>query len=136
MLLHIKQNVLAESELNQKKVEVISSKVLTKDLINGYKILNSAKYFSLAIFQNYLVFIPAKKYNKYFSGTTPINSWKSNGISEENSGNITKTSSNFAPIFVKHHVLPDVHFKGHCLINNIYIPKKVINLYNSYILNP
>ena len=26
----------------------------------------------------------AKKYIKYFSGTTPINFWKTNGISEEN----------------------------------------------------
>ena len=29
---------------------------------------------SLGIFQNYLVFIPAKKYSKYFSGTTWIES--------------------------------------------------------------
>ena len=28
--------------------------------------------------------IPAKKYIKYFSGTTRINSWKSKGISKEN----------------------------------------------------
>ena len=36
-----------------------------------------------------------------------------------------------------HHVLPDVNFNGHCLINNnISIPKKVINLYISYLLNP
>ena len=34
------------------------------------------KYFSSGIFQNYLVFIPDKKYIKYFSGTTRINSWK------------------------------------------------------------
>ena len=39
------------------------------------------------IFQNYLVFIPAKKYTKYFGGTTEIDLWKSNKISE---GNITK----------------------------------------------
>ena len=38
----------------------MSTKGLTKDLINGYKILNGAKYFSSGIFQNYLVFIPAK----------------------------------------------------------------------------
>ena len=37
-----------------------------------------------AIFQNYLVFILAAKYIKYFSGTTKIDSWKSNGMSEEN----------------------------------------------------
>ena len=33
---------------------------LTKDLINKFSILNGAKYFSSVIFQNYLVFIPAK----------------------------------------------------------------------------
>ena len=27
-------------------------------------------------------------------------------------------------------------FNGHCLINNFYIPKKVINLYISYTLGP
>ena len=58
-------------------------------------------------------------------------------MSEENIENITKSSSNFATIFVDHHVLPDVNFSGHCLIeNNISIPKKVINLYISHTLNP
>ena len=39
--------------------------------------------------------------------------------------------------FVDHYVLPDINFNGHCLINNnISIPKKVINLYISYILSP
>ena len=56
---------------------------------------------------------------------------------EENIENITKSDSNFAPTFVDYHVLPDINFNGHCLIkNNIFIPKKVINLYVSYILNP
>ena len=33
-------------------------------------------------------------------------------------------------------MLPEIHFNGHCLINNnISIPKKVINLYISYVLN-
>ena len=46
---------------------------------------------------------------------------KSNGISEENIENITKSDSNFAPTFVNHYVLPDINFNGHCLIN-ISIP--------------
>ena len=62
----------------------MSTKGLTKDLINGYKILNGAKYLFSVIFQNYLVFIPAKKYIKHFSGTSRINSSKSNGMLEEN----------------------------------------------------
>ena len=50
-------------------------------------------------------------------------------MSEENTENITKSNSNFAPTFVDDHVLPDIIFNGHCLIkSNISIPKKVINL--------
>ena len=104
-------------------------------MINRFRILYGAKYVSLGIFQNYLVFIPAKKYIKYFSGTTRIESWKSNGITEESIENITKSDSNFAPTFVDHYLLPDLNFNGHCLIkNNISIPKKVVNLYISYTL--
>ena len=105
-------------------------------MINKFSILNGSKYFPSGIFQNYLVFIPSKKDIKYFNGTTRIDSWKPNGLSEENIGNITKSGSNFASTFVDHHVLSDINFNGHCLINNIYIPKKVINLYIPYILNP
>ena len=98
-------------------------------MINKCSILNGAKYFSSGIFQNYLVLIPAKKYIKYFSGTTCTELWKSNGMSEENIENITKSDINFAPILVDHHVLPDINFNRHSLINSIYIPKKVINIY-------
>ena len=57
------KHVPVENELNElsRKVEGISTKRLTKDLINGHKILDNTKYFSSGIFQNYLVFIPAKK---------------------------------------------------------------------------
>ena len=48
----------------QKKLKAISTKGLTKDLINKFSILNEAKSFSSGIFQNYLVIIPAKKYIK------------------------------------------------------------------------
>ena len=33
----------------------------TKDLENKFSILNRPKYFSSGMFQNYLVFLPAKK---------------------------------------------------------------------------
>ena len=69
-------------------------------MINKFSILNNTKYFSSGIFQNYLVFIPAKKYIKYFIGNTPIDSWKSNGMSQENTENITKSDSNFVPTFL------------------------------------
>ena len=91
--------------------------------------LNWEKYFSLGIFQNYLVFIPAKKHISYFSSTTWIESWKSNGKSEGNFENITKSDSSFAATFVDHHLLPDMNFNGHCLIKNkISIITKVIKL--------
>ena len=61
--------------------------------------------------------------------------WKSNGMPEENIGSITKSDSNFAPTFAYHHVLPDINFNGHYLIN-IYIPKKVRNLYIAYTVTP
>ena len=58
-------------------------------------------------------------------------------MSEESIENITKSSSNFAPTVVDHHVLPDMNFNGQCLMkNNISIPKKVTNLYMSYTLGP
>ena len=105
-------------------------------MINKFSILNGAKYFSLGVFQNYLVSIPANKYIKYFSGNTQIESWKSNGMSEESTENITKSDSNFVPTFVDRYILPERNFNGHCLIkNNISLPKKVINLYISYTLS-
>ena len=57
-----------------KKVKATSTKGLTKDLINKFSILNGVKYFSSGIFQNHLIFISAKKYIKYFSGTPWIDS--------------------------------------------------------------
>ena len=47
----------------------MSTKGLTKDLINKYSILNGAKCFYLGILQNCFVLL-AKKYIKYFSGAT------------------------------------------------------------------
>ena len=79
-------------------------------MINKFSIVNGAKYFSLGIFQNYLVFIPPKKCIKYFR--------KSNGMSEESIENMTKSDSNFAPTLVDHHLLPNMNFNGHCLIKN------------------
>ena len=98
--------------------------------MNHFSILNGAKHFSPRIFQNYLVFLPAKKYVKYFSGNTRIDLWKFNRILEENIENITKSDKNFAVIFVDHNVLPYVGLNGPCLINNnVYVPKKVIHVY-------
>ena len=132
---------LNKNELNElsKKVKAISTKELTKDLINKFSIISEAKYFSSGKFQNYSVFMRAKEYIKYFSGTALIDLWKTNGMSEKNIENIAKLDSNVAPTFVDLHLFPDIIFNGHCLINNIRITKKVIkviNIYISYTLNP
>ena len=44
----------------QKKVKAISTKESKKDLINKLSIIKRAKHFSVGIFQNYLVYLPAK----------------------------------------------------------------------------
>ena len=132
----ITSNKNALSELS-KKVEAKSTKGLTRALIDKFRIHNGAKHFSSGTFQNYLVFIPAKKYMRHFHPTTRIYSWKSNGMSEESIENITKSESNFAPTFIDHHFLPDMNFNGHCLTkNNISILEKVINHHVSYTWNP
>ena len=128
-----------KNELNEllKKVKALSTRGLTNNLMNEFSILNGAKYFSLGIFENYLVFISAKKYIKYFSGTTRIESWKYIGMLAESIENITKPGSSFAPAFVDHYLLPDENFNEHCLIkNNITLPKRIMNLYTSYKLTP
>ena len=66
---------LFENELNEqsRKVEAIPTKEPT---INACKILNGAKYCSSGVLKNYLEPLSAKKYSKYFSGTTRIYSCK------------------------------------------------------------
>ena len=54
------KHVLVENKLNEQKVKAISTKGLTKDLINKYSTFNGAKYF-LGILENYFIFISAKK---------------------------------------------------------------------------
>ena len=55
--------MLVENKLNElsKKVEAISTKKLTKNLINGYKILNRAIYFSSGTLQDDLIHFSSKK---------------------------------------------------------------------------
>ena len=50
-------------------------------------------------------------------------------MSEENIEKITESDSNFPPTFVEHHLIADMSFDGHYLINDTYIPKKVINIF-------
>ena len=79
-------------------------------MTNKLNILDGAKYFSLGIFQYRLVFLPAKMYIIYFSGTTRSELCKSNGMSEESIETMTRSDSNFASTFVYHHLFPDMNF--------------------------
>ena len=88
-----------------KKFKAILTKRLTKDLTNKFSILNGAIYYSSGVFQTCLVFIPVKKYIKYFNDTTRTDLWKSYGKSEESIENITKADSNFEPTFADNHAL-------------------------------
>ena len=88
------------------------------------RFLMAQSIFSSKIFQNYLAFLLANKSIKYFSSTARIDLQRPNGMSEESTKNKIKSDSNFAPNFVNHHLLPDINFNGHCLINNVSIPKK------------
>ena len=105
---------------------------------NKYSILlKEAKYLYSGILQNYLVFIPAK--NTLNISVTLLRLICGNLMECQKKimKNVTKLDSHFAPAFVDHHLLPDINFNGQCFINNnICIPKKVINLYISYMLNP
>ena len=69
LLILKKKTDLNKNELNElsKKVKAISTKGLTKDLTNEFLVFLMQQNFS-ALFQIYLVFIPATKYIKYFSG--------------------------------------------------------------------
>ena len=125
-----------KNELNElsKKVKAISTKGLTKDLINKFSILNRTKCFSSGIFQNYLVFLLA---NNTLNILVALIGMNCGNPMECQKKKITKSDSNFAPNFVHHHLLQYMNFNGHCLTkNNISFPKKVINLYISNTLGP
>ena len=81
--------------------------------------------------------IPDKKCITCFTDPTQIESWKSEANSEESIVSIAKLDGYFGPTFVDNNLLPGNNFNEHCLIkNNIFIPKKLVNLYISYTLGP
>ena len=67
------------------KVELISRKWLTKDLIDKCSILNGANYFSSDELQNYLVFISTTRiyWISKDGSNSEIESWKSTEMSRE-----------------------------------------------------
>ena len=47
-------------------------------------------------------------------------------LNETTKISIIKLNPSFSPTFVDHHLLADINFNGHCLVNNVSIPKRVI----------
>ena len=96
--------MLNENKLNElsKKVEAISTKGLTKDLINGSKILNERRYFSSGTLQNHLRYVLYNKYIRIFSNTSNVLPWKSIETSEDSIENINTCGSNFAPTLISY----------------------------------
>ena len=78
---------MVKSKLDEilENVELISTKWLTGDLINGYSILKGVKYFSEDGSQNYFKFKPLLKY--FEASRTIVNvkvmAWKSKGLSDK-----------------------------------------------------
>ena len=93
-------------------------------MINECSILNGAKYFSIGIFQSYLVLYQGKNTLNILVALLRLNCGNLMEC-QESIEIITKSHSNFAPTFVDHLLLPDMNFNGHCLIKiNISISKK------------
>ena len=86
-------------------------------MINKFSILNGAKYFSLGIFQSYLVFITLN----ILVALVAFNLGDLTKYQKKVFENTTKSNSNFSLTFVDFY---------------ISILKKVINLYISYTLGP
>ena len=82
------------------KLEAISTKGSTKDLVNGYEIPNGARYFSSAAFQNNLIYFSCKKHFRFFTNTSKVSSWKSIEDPEKNIENITTSARNFAQTWI------------------------------------
>ena len=101
-------------------------------MIDKFSILNGTTYFSLGIFQIYLVLMSTKKYIKYFLlAALGLNHGNLMGVhKKELNIELSKTAILYQP---DHHLLPDMNFKVQRLIKNkISFPKHLINLYISY----
>ena len=104
--------MLIQNELNKllRKAELMSTKGLTKDLINKYSIVNGAKYFSSVGLQNYLIFTPPSRYITAFIRANKIYSWISKGISDESIKSPSESGSTFVPEFIVVYPSPKIKF--------------------------
>ena len=82
--------MFVENKLNEisENAKAISRRRLTKDFRKIFSYHNGSKLFTI---------YTSSKYITYLSGTTEMNSLKSNGMSEEHIKNIIKSDSNFTP---------------------------------------
>ena len=127
---------MIENKLDEllEKVQLISTKILTKDLINKCRILNGAKYFSLGILQNYLAFASTNEH--IFSKTQHIYSWKPKGIPEKSIRTPPGSDNTFALSLINNRLLPCEKLAGNCLsLSSISLHQNVVNLYISYTLS-
>ena len=105
-------------------------------MIDKFSTLNGTTYFSLGIFQIYLVFLSTKKYIKYFLlAALGLNH---GDLMEVHKKELNLELSQTAILYqLDHHLLPDMNFKTQCLIKKkIFFPKQLINLYISYTPGP
>ena len=116
-----------------------TNKALTKDLTNGYNILNGAKYFSSGILQSYLIFPTTKKYFRFFTNASQVLSWKSKGLSEQSIENITILDSIFYSTLISYYPWPDIKFNfnsdfisTNCLFGSVMLTNKADPDKNKY----
>ena len=84
----------------------MSYPISTKDLINGYKILNGSRYFSSATLQIHLSIVYIKKYFRLFTNFRLFII----GLSEESDETITTSDSNFAVTLINCYPIPDIKY--------------------------
>ena len=77
-------------------------------MLNGYKILIGARYFSPEALQNYLIYILYKRYFRFFSNIAKALWWKSIELLEKSFENITTSDSNFASTLINYYPLPNL----------------------------
>ena len=92
---HINSYTKLKDDLSR-EVKLILTKRITKDLINGFSIVNGAKYFVESESQNYLVFQTVFNYFQTFTGTDKSFAWKPKALPEETIKTSVTSSNCFA----------------------------------------
>ena len=98
------------------KVKLVSTKGLTKDLINNYSILNGGKYFGENGSENYLVFQPCFTYLTRTDDKIVL--WQSKEMSEESIAPPSTTNYRFAAKRIGKYSISTIKFNGDCSKQN------------------